>query len=77
MAVFNAGRPLQVIFIILLILPKVGDDAPLMKDSDYERCMEGVNEEGLVVFKCMDGDDKDMTIDELTTNYTPFATIID
>ncbi|KAK2724651.1 hypothetical protein QYM36_001220 [Artemia franciscana] len=39
--------------------------------------MEGVNEEGLNVFKCMDGDDKDMAIDELTTTYTPFLTIID
>jgi len=77
MAVFNSGRLLQVFFTILLILPKVGDDAPLMKDPDHERCMEGVNEEGLIVFKCMDGDDKDMAIDDLTTTYTPFATIID
>ena len=48
-----------------------------MKDPDYERCMEGVNEEGLIVFKCMDGDYLDMAIDDLTTSYTPLATIID
>ncbi|KAK2710500.1 hypothetical protein QYM36_009178 [Artemia franciscana] len=48
-----------------------------MKDPDNERCMEGVNEEGLTVFKCMDGDYLDMAIDDLTTSYTPLATIID